>query len=139
MLCASSCQYRGACTGDKALAVLFSDNDDDENDDQIDDQNDDQETTCASISAVEAWLAGVTSGGPTGGSDDPTPGEEACEQKGFGESECTAVGCCQYDDALCAGLLWVMTPAAPGLPGRQHSFRSAGRSAVPRRRAARAR
>ena len=66
MLCASSCQYRGACTGDKALAVLFSDNDDDENDDQIDDQNDDQETTCASISAVEAWLAGVTSsGGPT--------------------------------------------------------------------------
>jgi hypothetical protein len=126
LLCASSCQYRGACTGDEALAILFSDDDDDENDEQHDDQNDDQETTCAGISAVEAWLAGVTSGGPTGGSDDPTPGEEACEQKGFGESECTAVGCCQYDDALC----WTAVgndPCSTG-PARQATIISIGRA-----------
>merc|ERR1719272_2146181 len=26
-------------------------------------------------------------------------GEETCENKGLGPSECTAVGCCQYDNA----------------------------------------
>ena len=28
-------------------------------------------------------------------------GEEVCENKGFGPSECAAVGCCQYDDGQC--------------------------------------
>ena len=28
-------------------------------------------------------------------------GEEACENKGFGPSECAAVGCCNYGDGFC--------------------------------------
>jgi len=36
-------------------------------------------------------------------------GEEACQNKGFGPTECTAVGCCQYDDAQC----WSAVHTAP--------------------------
>ena len=31
----------------------------------------------------------------------PENGEKACENKGLGSSECSAVGCCQYDDGQC--------------------------------------
>ena len=28
-------------------------------------------------------------------------GEALCENQGFGESECSAIGCCVYDDGQC--------------------------------------
>jgi len=33
--------------------------------------------------------------------DDGLNGEEACENKGFSQNECAAVGCCQWDDGEC--------------------------------------
>ena len=38
-------------------------------------------------------------------------GEETCENKGLGPSECTAVGCCQYDNA--GGQSWSAVGSAP--------------------------
>ena len=40
------------------------------------------------------------SGGNSTGSAGQT-GEDVCENKGFDPSECSAVGCCQYDDGQC--------------------------------------
>ena len=76
LLCASSCQYRGACTGDEALAILFSDDDDDENDEQNDDENDDQPMTCATLPTSELIFSALASGGPTGGNDANTGGSD---------------------------------------------------------------
>jgi len=49
VVCAGSCQYQGPCTGDGALAVLFSGDDEDENAD-----DDDGPMTCSIIPMAEA-------------------------------------------------------------------------------------
>merc|ERR1711865_344777 len=41
--------------------------------------------------------------------DEGSNGEEACENKGLEPSECTAVGCCKYDDGQC----WSAVETAP--------------------------
>jgi hypothetical protein len=42
-------------------------------------------------------------------------GEAACENQGFGESECSAIGCCQYDDGQC----WSAVGNGPCNSGRR--------------------
>lgn len=67
VICGESCQFRGPCTGDEALAVLFSDDN----------------MTCATLPDYDAAISGIialmgafTSGGLTGGSDDQMTAEE---------------------------------------------------------------
>ena len=50
LVCAGSCQYHGPCTGDGALAVLFSDDDDDGT------------MTCSMLPAYEAAIASAYGG-----------------------------------------------------------------------------
>merc|ERR1740130_967618 len=56
-------------------------------------------------------------GWPSPGSEAGQNGEVACENQGFGESECNAVGCCQFDwDSQAATAPWGQCWSAVG-PG----------------------
>jgi len=74
LICADTCEYHGACTGDDALALLFAPNPDDEgaeeeegesDDSNNDDNNDNDENpmsgpmTCATLPVMEALVMGL--------------------------------------------------------------------------------
>jgi len=67
LICAGTCEYRGACTGDDALALLFTPNPDDEEGESDDSNNDDNNEndenqspmTCATLPVMEALIMGL--------------------------------------------------------------------------------
>ena len=60
LVCAGTCQYNGPCTGDGALAVLFSDDDEDENAD-----DDDEPMTCSMFAMLDG-MGGLPDMGAVG-------------------------------------------------------------------------
>ena len=80
----------------------------------------------AMVCMMSAHGQPCTTGGNSTGSAGQT-GEDVCENKGFDPSECSAVGCCQYDDGQC----WSAVGAGPctgGNPTGGNSTGSAGQT-----------